>query len=86
MIKKNTIRDKLTRVEVLMDTHGISLYKIIKSMGFDPTVVQTNWHQKVRGELPLSREEGVLLMATLETLTGRPINDKLFDIDKYRCV
>lgn len=69
-----------------MDTHGIPLYRLIKKMGLDPTVCQSNWHKKVRGELPISQKESLLLLNTLEDIVGKPVDSMLFAVDKFRCI
>lgn len=74
----------MTVLEQILDTHGVSIFRLIKYLNVNMENNQTRWYQKIRGEVGLTPQECRDIQNALYVLTKQETLPTLFLIDRYR--
>ena len=60
-----------TEIAKILNDFNIPLYRVLKKIGINPLISQTNWRRKINGETSISEEEFKKLCAEMAKITGK---------------
>lgn len=60
-----------TEIEKILNDFNIPLYRVLKKIGINPSISQTNWKRKIKGEVSITFAEYEKLCNETIKLTGK---------------